>query len=283
MRWRGPFETVADALSYAKQVARSNPAGVHACVQGDLNDTTQSLPTAPGTESRDLGASIWLGKNDIWVAGTPATFATRREQEWKDELNSALRSVEPEKSLSGLIMEFAIDTLSPRGVPRDLDNLCEPVFSLIVNTLKWFEGSRPNIRWWAASMAVAESTGLRIRASHASGFTAPTPQPAFSFSFAGPLPRRGTDPALPDALAGRIHESAPGEWLELQLLFGGRSVNIGDICTGRVKNVIDCLYPLIGGTPGRPHDHRIRRLHVAKGSNTAPANGVLINLWPHGS
>lgn len=41
-----------------------------------------------------------------------------------------------------------------------------------------------------------------------------------------------------------------------------RPVNLGDISTGRVKNVIDCLYPVIGGSAGAPLDDRVTRLEV---------------------
>lgn len=218
-----------------------------------------------------------LDETDLWIPGQPATFATRGEAPWKESIRAALSPIPPGDKPIGLILEFSVDTLTPGGMPRDLDNLCEPVFSTVVNKLKWFGGSRPNIRWWSASVEVAAPPGLRLRAS-AAGFPASGVPPAFSHTFAGPLPKSGTDPGLPGSLANQ-GVVLGGRALEVELCFGSSSLNIGDIATGRVKNVIDCLYLVLGGTAGSPNDHRIRRLRVAMGIDGAPAGGVVIRIW----
>jgi hypothetical protein len=76
--------------------------------------------------------------------------------------------------------------------------------------------------------------------------------------------------------------------LTVELGFAG-PVNLGDIATGRLKNVIDCLYPLIGGRPGAPNDSRVTvieatrmhrevaagvRVRVTEGPNLASLSGL---------
>ena len=81
------------------------------------------------------------------------------------------------------------------------------------------------------------------------------------------------------ALSSRISRPLPGDALACELLFGSRTINLGDIATGRVKNVIDCLYPALGGTAGAPDDHRIRALEVRRNCSEAPLDGVIVRLW----
>jgi hypothetical protein len=51
--------------------------------------------------------------------------------------------------------------------------------------------------------------------------------------------------------------------LTIELEFAG-PVNLGDIAAGRPKNVIDCLYPVIGGRPGAPDDSRVTAIEATR-------------------
>lgn len=53
-----------------------------------------------------------------------------------------------------------------------------------------------------------------------------------------------------------------------------RNVNIADIATGRVKNVIDCLVPVVGGKYGSPDDWRIDELLVTR--RVEPGRGTFL-------
>ncbi len=128
-------------------------------------------------------------------------------------------------------------------------------------------------------MTVGAPTGLHVRESIASGPASSHGAPAFELVFAGPLPRSGSDLAMPEAVALAIPGQLPGDSLACELVFGASSINLGDIATGRVKNVIDCLWPALGGAASRPADHRIRTLDVRRGANDVPANGVCVRLW----
>jgi hypothetical protein len=44
-----------------------------------------------------------------------------------------------------LELDFAVAPAIGYAEGADLDNLCEPVFSVLANRLGWFGGSRPNV------------------------------------------------------------------------------------------------------------------------------------------
>ncbi len=55
-------------------------------------------------------------------------------------------------------------------------------------------------------------------------------------------------------------------------------MNLGDIATGKVKSIIDCLYPVIGGNMGSPEDWRIDILEVTKGIKILPENAIRVSI-----
>jgi hypothetical protein len=79
-----------------------------------------------------------------WIAGRPAPFATAGERPWKDALAAQVPAPSGQ-SPSGMVIEFTLENgLAWPGHP-DIANLCEPVFSAVINRLGWFGGSRPNL------------------------------------------------------------------------------------------------------------------------------------------
>ena len=87
----------------------------------------------------------------------------------------------------------------------------------------------------------------------------------FEGHYDGPLPSRATDVGIPNWLNSLgCKESMHGDdGLGVHLRFSSR-INIGDVATGPVKSVIDCLYPILGGTAGAPEDWRVHALVVEK-------------------
>lgn len=63
------------------------------------------------------------------------------------------------------------------------------------------------------------------------------------------------------------------------LRFGDPQINLGDIATGRVKALIDGMFPLLGGEIGKPEDWRIKSLAVEKGTLDLTPNSVSITIW----
>jgi hypothetical protein len=67
----------------------------------------------------------------------------------------------------------------------------------------------------------------------------------------------------------------------VSLEFGGSRVNIGNVATGPVKSVIDCLQPILGGRFGNPDDHRIVLLLVSKRAPGLVDGAVRVTVGPH--
>ncbi|MBK7369395.1 MAG: hypothetical protein IPJ04_16295 [Candidatus Eisenbacteria bacterium] len=294
MTWHGPIEAFGEALALAKAHDRTGrgPA-VHNCIPASIardasaaayatearNRAAHAVrPAAPAPAQREAHP-LELSASDHFVSGVPCTFATAGERAWKQAIADALRDAPTPRGCSGLMLEFALSTFRPGGQPRDLDNLCEPVFRALANTLGWFDGSCTNLEWWSASMSVASPTGVRLRALPSRMPASRRQAPALEFVYSGPLPRSGTDASMPAALSSRVSRPLAGEAIACELLFGSRTLNLGDIATGRVKNVIDCLYPALGGKAGAPDDHRIRTLEVRRNCSEAPLDGVIVRLW----
>ena len=212
------------------------------------------------------------------VQGTPATFATAGEKAWKE----ALAAAAPEPSLDGheLTVEcrLTVAELAPRGRPRDLDNFMEPVLSALVNQRGWFGGTRTKLRGFSAIIEEGSDVGgafgiLPTFSSRPLGGS-----PIFDGTYRGPLPTSGAAPEIPAWLGECGDVPAAPASAGVYLGFGTFDVNVGDIATGPVKSVIDCLYPILGGKPSAPQDHIITQLVVEKGAHGVPEDGVQIRV-----
>lgn len=218
-----------------------------------------------------------MADEEFWIAGRPATFATRGEAPWR----AALAAAVPPPSAGaarGMRFEFVLESLMRNGQPFDLDNLCDPVFSVVINGMGWCGGRRPNMFWWHATRAVGRPTGLRLTMESHPGPAAwpERSEPVLDAIYAGPLPRSATDPAVPHWLEG-LGLTAPlhsDRRFSVRLQFGGPRVNIGEVSTGTVKSLLDCLYPVLGGRAGAPEDWRVDCLHVEKAVGSVPDGQV---------
>jgi hypothetical protein len=166
----------------------------------------------------------------------------------------------------GIDLEFHLHLTD--GDPRvpDVDNLCEPEFSVLVNKLGWFGGKRPNICWWRARKIFGEKSGCKMRL------------------FSGSPPRFHWKPnqLIMDSvfkqsflLSSSIMRSSTllSNWrYHLLLQFGDSSLNLGDIATGVTKAIIDRIFP-------HPHDKWIIDLQVEKGVSNVPSAEVRVMLW----
>ncbi len=218
----------------------------------------------------------------LWIAGRPATFATAGEKPWRQQLLAQLPPPSLEGMEMGMSLEFTLASLAPAGKPLDVDNLCEPVFSVLVNKEGWFGGRRPTIRWWQATKQVGEKTGCRLTISTEAATVCPDATPVCDSVYEGPLPCSATDGSVSEWLLGlreRHGWNTIPKKCTVYLGFGAGNVNLGDIATGAVKAFVDCLWPLLGGVPGRPEDHRISRLVVEKSAAGLADKQVAVRLW----
>ena len=221
--------------------------------------------------------------NSIWVSGVSATFATKGERPWKECISDTV-TITPQNEVgyTGLDLKFILPTFAPNGHPLDVDNLCEPVFSVLINKLGWFQRKRPNLRGWHATKAEGNSYGVQISAVEdvMVALEERLGKPIFDSIYTGNLPSKATDTQIPTWISNLDTTAATEDArFAVRLLFGSEKLNIGDIATGKVKSIIDCLYPIIGGISGNPKDWRIDSLSVHKGILTLQQDSVRISIW----
>ncbi len=224
-----------------------------------------------------------MSNNQFWVSGIPATFATKGEIPWRKALECSICSIPiPSNENFGLDLKFILPTLAPNNQPLDIDNLCEPVFSVLINKLGWFGGKRPNIKWWRAMKICGQPSGLQLSAKKMIHLkmTRVFGNLLFEGVYEGELPCKATDNQIPSWLNSLKEFESPqnNDRFVIRLQFGGLKVNIGNIATGEVKSIIDCLYPVIGGLKGKPEDWRVDILQVEKGT-TNLNDSVRISIW----
>ena len=214
-----------------------------------------------------------------WVPGEPATFATKKERKWKEALQSKMVEVIP-RECEGVSFDFVLSTLAPNRQPLDVDNLCEPVFSVLSGKLGWFGGRRPNIKYWSACKSVGEKTGVYIKVSDFEFNMDSKLTVVFDSVYSGVLPKKATDRNFIDWVEQQVASDIQRrERYSMKIELGGLAVNIGEIATGKVKPIIDCMVPVIGGKCGAPEDWRIDRLTVVKGAKNLDNGQVRIMIW----
>ena len=217
----------------------------------------------------------------VWVAGRPAPFATAGERPWKEAIATQMPAPAGQ-ACSGMVIEFTLEDGLAWPAHPDIDNLCEPVFSTVINRLRWFGGSRPNLDWYLVTKRPGAEVGamITVLGSLAPDVSTVLAHPAFAATWPGPLPRSARDEQF--AAWVRDQQTPPlSGTLAVAVEFGGSRVNIGDVATGRVKSVIDCLQPILGGPFGNPDDHRIVLLLVSKRVPGIADGAVRVTVGQH--
>ncbi len=183
----------------------------------------------------------------------------------------------------GLVLQFECSSSSRRGQPYDIDNLCDPVFSILVNKRGWFGGHRPNILWWRALRHLSSSPGCKITVFSTDGpeIDVGPRMVQLDAVFEGELPDDARDLAVPSWLNTKDVKSsqASDSTFGVGVCFSGTRVNLGEIATGPVKHVLDCLYPVLGGRSGSPEDWRIELLQVEKNCRHIQNGTFRLRVW----
>ncbi len=213
-----------------------------------------------------------------WISGRPAPFATAGERPWKDAMAEQVPASLGEYS-AGMVLDFSLrDDHGWPGHP-DIDNLCEPVFSTVINLLRWFGGSRTSLVWYLATKRLGTNVGasISLTSDPAPEVASVVAAPSLAATWSGDPPSSARDAHF---LAWVQAQGAPAPegQLAVVLEFGGSRVNIGDVATGPVKHIIDCLQPVVGGPLGNPDDHRIVCLLVVKNVFGVGESGVRITV-----
>lgn len=213
----------------------------------------------------------------LWIDGPPAAFAGGEpERRWRQTLQSALEPHAPDPAARGLRVSFALPPPAPGRPGADLDNLLDPLLSVLVNRVGWFSGRRPAIDFIWATKSAADRPGCELELLRRPPGS-PIGEPVLIDDlYEGPPPLSARDESLAAWVREHLVAPPPGGSFGVALRFGDPPVNLGDAATGRAKPVIDCLWPALGGTPGAPHDHLVRELRLSRDATLA---GVQIALW----
>lgn len=216
---------------------------------------------------------------ELFVPGEPATFATKGEKPWKEAVTAAASLCVPTlEAVDGVTLDFTLSSHSRNGQPFDLDNLCDPVFVSLKNA-GWFGGRKANVRWWRATKAEGPVSGVKIVGQ------AGPPNPderslLLQAVYQGDLPHHGRHEGFA-AWAREIAQVMSGPapcCLGIGLRLGSPDVTIAEIASGRVKNIIDCLYPIIGGEASAPHDWKVHELWVDRGTE-GQVSRLDVDIW----
>jgi hypothetical protein len=209
------------------------------------------------------------------VPGAPVTFAGgAREKRWKQAVEAAVPLAISDTQFTGLAINFAI----PDARKQDLDNLSEPVLSVVVNRLGWFAGRRPNLQWLALRKAVAHELGCWISPLSSPPVDwLPAHEMMVDETYAALLPSSATTPGLAEWIDKRCRSAGDCRYA-VRLRFGDR-LNLGDVATGVVKPIIDCMWPIWGGSAKAPDDWRVDQLLLQRECDEVPPGAVGIRVW----
>lgn len=213
---------------------------------------------------------------EYWISGFPATFATSREKAWKQQLCQALS--EKQHFKSGISLQFVFTKDNYEKYQFDIDNLCEPVFAVLASSLHWFSGVRRNIALWTATKCIGNEQGLLMRSIDSSSLLTPVSMPLFDEVYDGAFPSKATDHEMPLWIR-KFGQFKAIKKCSVRLVFENTPVSITTISSGKVKPIIDCLYPIIGGAPGAPNDEIIEALTVERASSNGKRPAVRITIW----
>ncbi len=214
----------------------------------------------------------------VWVPGAPSVWGTPGEAPWRETLGKCIPPPSNELQADGVVLRYTVESMERAGQPFDLDNMCEPVFRVLVNGMGYFRGARPNIRWWAASRELGNPEGCSIAFCTRSRIELGNGRVVLVGVYRGDVPTSATDTCFADWIEATQPDTggALTERCAVALMFGNDRVNIANVSTGPTKPIIDNLYPIVGGTAGDPEDWRIDRLFVSKGHSGLSEDQILI-------
>ena len=215
--------------------------------------------------------------HQYWIVGRPATFATRFEAPWKEEIIKQTGGRKNE--YNSLELEFKINRENYAKKGFDVDNLCEPVFAVLSSKSGWYKGRQVNITSWRASKSEDENEGVLLNDIERIDSAIDKSNIIFNEIFQGAFPKNARDPQILDWLSQFNNLKAVNDECGLALRFGTKKLSIASISDGIVKHIIDCLYPILGGERGDPDDHKISDLFVQKCSEGLSENEVEITVY----
>lgn len=274
---QGPYERLSLTATQIRQRATPRLYDVPlAGLEGDI--TAGPAPSTAGSTVCRL-SRLTLGGS----RGAPTPFAGgENERLWKQAIAERVPPC-PGGSNTSAHIRFVLQPEQDGSTGGDLDNLLDPILSVLVNKLGWCGGRRPTLQWVAASKRFTREAGAHIEVG---GDEPPWPPASagpvvLDGDYAGPLPRSATAPEFADWVRGHMAAVlADDDRAAVRLSFASDTVNLGEIATGTVKPLIDGLWPLLGGSPAAPEDWRVRALHIEKGVEAQQGVAVRVAQLP---
>jgi hypothetical protein len=201
------------------------------------------------------------------VRGTPVGYSSgAAEQAWKAQIMSAVPLAPAAHAGDGLLADFRVAPPTAKSPGFDLDNMLDPVFSVVINGRGWFGGHRANLRWVAARKAAGE-TGVHLAVLE----DPPRPwgesgaEVGLDDVYHNQLPSPAAIEDYTTWVQSHMLGALPGGPVGIEIDFTDDHVNLGDVGTGRAKVLIDGMWPVLGSKPGAPDDGRVAALILRKG------------------
>jgi len=199
-------------------------------------------------------------ESELFIEGEPAVFMGRGDREWRERVHQASRGFNL-GSECGLRLRFTVSSWRRGGSCFDLDNLTLPVRE----ALGWSD--IPFV-----DTAVEKGRRAGVLVASAREHAQVTPQIWMAEPIIGSVSHTEVHPALAEQL--RFGGDGP---LRVHLVIHDAGLSVCDFgFEGCVKPTLDRLWPIIGGRPGHPHDHRIHHLIVSR--SAARPSGVSIGI-----
>jgi hypothetical protein len=211
------------------------------------------------------------------VVGRPTPFAGgKNEADWRAAIVDTVPPASDPSVHSGIRVRFALSGSAGRPRKCDLDNLLDPVISSVVNKRGWCGGKRTALNFVQAEKLVADTEGADIEL-----LESPTVVELVAESvlldavYDGACPTSALDPVFAAWVQAVMTETLGERRASVALTFSDSTVNLGEVSTGRLKPLIDGLWPLLGGTPAAPQDERIDELLLVRRAD-APSG---VQVW----
>jgi hypothetical protein len=203
-----------------------------------------------------------LVPQSVRIDGEPPTFnypMSERERDWRACVVAAVRNLHVGPQ-DGIRADFTTSSDKRGGHYFDLDNMAKCVFDAL-------SGHKP--KYVEVTRSVGPQAGVVL--------TVGLPEPRSPLFLCRMAVRRGSKRApVPDSALSNLRAFTGTAPLYVHLAFH-EDVSLTDFgLSGAIKPALDCLWPVLGGTPTRPHDYRIRRL-VLKRSMAHPS-GVSVYI-----
>lgn len=199
------------------------------------------------------------------VQGEPALWLGSGYGQWKKTL---AESINLDQDATGIILEFRVSSMLRNGHRFDLDNLVSPVFQGLLG--KRGSSARSALTWWRASLAEYRPPALNVTTcgETAEPLVVPNGDLVLDCRIPAPYPTDSREGGCDFVATIRArlgtHAPANDDRFAIDIAFGRDVKDISWVEESPLKPVIDCLYPIFGGSGGAPDDWKTFLIQVRR-------------------